>query len=218
MSQKRNYIDLKNQKFGRLFVLEYGGVRGRRRTCWKCLCDCGNIVYVDATHLRSGHTKSCGCYKDELVSKLNKKTGLSKTKIHYTYRNMINRCTWKKYYLFEDYGGRGITICDDWLDKEHGFENFVNWAFQNGYSEDLTLDRIDVNGNYCPENCRWVDKYVQANNKRNNHYVKINGEVDTVGNWARRLNISYWNLLHYSKGGKNMKYPDLEIEAVENGL
>ena len=214
MPKKGSYIDLKNQRFGRLTALEFGGVRGRRRTYWKCLCDCGNIINVDTAHLRSGHTKSCGCYRDDLIGNLNKKTGLSGTKIHFTYRNMINRCTWEKYYLFKNYGGRGITICDDWLNKENGFENFVDWAFKNGYSEDLTLDRIDVNGNYCPENCRWVDKYVQANNKRNNHYLKINGEVDTVGNWARRLNISYWNLLHYSKGGKNMKYPDLKIEVA----
>ena len=87
-------------------------------------------------------------------------------------------------------------------------------AIGNGYTDELTLDRIDNNGNYSPDNCRWVDMYVQANNKRNNWRLKVNGEIDTVGNWARRLNVSYWNLLHYAKGGKNMKYPELEIEAV----
>ena len=218
MPKKGSYIDLKNQRFGRLFVLEFGGVRGRRKTYWKCVCDCGNIVNVDTAHLRSGHTKSCGCYKDELVSNLNKKTGLSNSKLGFSYRNMKNRCFWEKSPMYKNYGERGITVCEEWLDKESGFENFVDWALKNGYSEGLTLDRIDVNGNYCPQNCRWVDKYVQANNKRKNYFLKINGEIDTVGNWARRLNISYWNLLHYSKGGKNMKYPDLEIEAVENGL
>jgi hypothetical protein len=175
-------------------------------------------VSVDTAHLRSGHTKSCGCYKVELISNLNKKTGLSNSNLGFSYRNMKNRCFWKKSPMYKNYGERGITVCEEWLDRECGFENFVDWALKNGYSEGLTLDRIDVNGNYCPQNCRWVDKYVQANNKRKNYYLKINGEIDTVGNWARRLNVSYWNLLHYSKGGKNMKYPDLEIEAVQNGL
>jgi hypothetical protein len=116
--------------------------------------------------------------------------------------------------MFKHYGARGIRVCDDWKNKENGFECFSKWAFDNGYKESLTLDRIDCNKGYCPENCRWVDAYVQANNKRKNWYLKINGEIDTVGNWARRLNISYWNLLHYAKGGKNMKYPDLEVESV----
>jgi hypothetical protein len=218
MPKKGDHIDLKNQQFGRLTVLEFDGVRGRRKTYWKCICDCGNVVSVDTAHLRSGHTKSCGCYKVELISNLNKKTGLSNSNLGFSYRNMKNRCFWKKSPMYKNYGERGITVCEEWLDRECGFENFVDWALKNGYSEGLTLDRIDVNGNYCPQNCRWVDKYVQANNKRKNYYLKINGEIDTVGNWARRLNVSYWNLLHYSKGGKNMKYPDLEIEAVQNGL
>ena len=116
--------------------------------------------------------------------------------------------------MFENYGGRGIGVCEEWRNKKNGFEVFAKWSFENGYTDELTLDRIDNNGDYSPDNCRWVDMYVQANNKRNNWRLRVNGEIDTVGNWARRLNVSYWNLLHYAKGGKNMKYPELEIEAV----
>jgi hypothetical protein len=214
MPKKGSYINLSGQKFGRLTAVQYKGVRGRRRTYWECHCDCGNVVYVDSCHLRSGHTTSCGCLKVEKIERLNKKTGLSTSKLYYAYRNMLNRCFYKKLAMYQEYGARGITVCDEWIDKENGFKNFVEWAKVNGYSEDLTLDRIDVNGNYEPSNCRWVDLYVQANNKRNNLRVKINGEIDTVGNWARKMKLDYWALVRYSKGGKNMKYPNLNIEAV----
>ena len=148
------------------------------------------------------------------------KTGKSHERIYMVYRNMINRCFWDKSKGSRLYKDRGITVCNEWI-GEHGFENFYKWAIANGYKDIrnekgrsiLTLDRIDVNGNYEPSNCRWVDAYVQANNKRNNHYIKINGEIDTVANMARKYNVSYWNLLHYSKGGKNCMYPDLIIEG-----
>lgn len=216
MPIKGKYIDLTGQKFGKLTAVRYKGVRGRRRTYWECVCECGNTVCVASVHLKSGHTKSCGCLKIERIENLNKKTGLSHSKLGYAYRNMLNRCFYPKIEMYKEYGARGITVCSEWLDKEKGFENFVEWAKANRYSEGLTLDRIDVNGNYEPSNCRWVDLYTQANNKRNNLYLRINGEVDTVGNWARKLNVSYWNLRHYAKGGKNMKYPNLKIEAVES--
>lgn len=214
MATKGSYIDIRGQKFGRLTAIRYKGVRGRRRTYWECRCDCGNIAYVDTNHLKSGHTSSCGCISRERIKNLNKKTGLSTTKLYYAYRNMLNRCFYKKTAMYKEYGARGITVCDEWVDKENGFKKFSDWALTNGYSEGLTLDRIDVNGNYCPENCRWVDIYTQANNKRNNWHLKINGEIDTVGNWARRLKLNYWNLLHCAKGGKNTKYPNFNIEAV----
>lgn len=216
MPKKGQYIDLKGQKFGKLKVIEFYE-KTPKQTKWLCECECGNQCVVYSSHLKSGHTKSCGCISKERIKNLNFKTGLSQTKLYRVYRNMLNRCYWEKSDMFKHYGARGIEVCDDWKNKENGFEVFSEWAFNNGYNEGLTLDRIDCNKGYCPENCRWVDAYVQANNKRKNWYLKINGEIDTVGNWARRLNISYWNLLHYAKGGKNMKYPDLEVESV-NGL
>lgn len=207
-------IDLTGQKFGRLTVIKYYGSTKRRRNMWLCKCECGNEKVVEGSHLKSGHTKSCGCIQMENIKKINYKTGMSNTRLYYAYRNMLNRCYRKKSTMYKYYGLRGIKVCNEWKDKKDGFKVFSEWALNNGYAENLSLDRIDCNKGYCPENCRWVDLYVQANNKRNNYKLKINGKVDTVGNWARNLNISYWNLLHYAKGGKNTKYPDLVVEMV----
>lgn len=213
MSGKGKHQDLSGQRFTRLTVIEY--VETRRRTpYWKCKCDCGKETIVASDHLKSGHTKSCGCYSRDNTKMLNYKTGKSNSRLYRAYRNMLTRCYWNKSAERDLYGGRGIEVCDEWQ-GDHGFERFNEWAMNNGYNDNLTLDRINVNGNYEPNNCRWVDLYVQANNKRNNHYIKINGETDTVGNMARRYSVSYWNLLHYSKGGKNCKYPDLRIEVAD---
>lgn len=212
MPRKGDYEDITNHKYGNLTVLKLEKVINRRYM-WLCKCDCGNKVVVSGNHLKNGHTKSCGCYNKNRIKKLNYKNGLSSTKLYYTYRNMLNRCYRCSNDMYADYGGRGIIVCDEWLGAD-GFINFSKWVLNNGYQEKFTIDRIDNNKGYSPNNCRWVDKYVQANNKRNNHYIKINGEIDTVGNMARKYNVSYWNLLHYSKGGKNCKYPELNIEVV----
>ena len=216
MPKKGYYEDLSGKPFGKLVAIKFAGQKGRRRTIWECKCDCGAVAFVDAVHLKNGHTTSCGCLKKQTSKYINYKNGLSNSRLGRAYRNMINRCYRTENYQYHLYGGRGISVCDEWKNKEDGFVNFCNWALSNGYSEDLTLDRIDNNGNYEPSNCRWVDIFVQANNKRNTHRLKINGEIDTVANWSRRLNVSYWNLLHYSKGGKNCKYPELQIEVVKN--
>lgn len=210
---KKPKIDMVGKKFGRLTVLEYAGVAGRRRTMWKCQCDCGNIVKVEGTHLRDGHTKSCGCLNKELIGNLNYKIGLSGTKLYYSYRNMVNRCTREDDGGFKDYGGRGIVVCQEWL-GENGFVNFANWALSHGYKDELTIDRKDNDKGYSPDNCRWVDRYVQANNKRNNRFVKVNGEIGTVANMAKKYGVSYYNLMHYANGGQNCKYPELRIEVA----
>lgn len=212
--QKGVFEDLTNRKFGRLTVVSFSHEGNRRRKYWNCVCDCGNTRAVESSHLRSGHTSSCGCVNKNRFAELNKKTGLSNTKLYFTYRNMCNRCNRKTNNMYYIYGGRGISVCNEWSDKEHGFENFSEWALKNGYSENLSIDRIDNDKGYSPDNCRWVDVLTQANNRRNNHYIKINGEIDTVGNMARKYGVSYWNLLNYSKGGKNTMYPDLRIEVA----
>lgn len=216
MPRKGEYENLSGRVFDRLKVLEFAGIEKRRRTMWWCECKCGKLVKVDGTHLKNGHTKSCGCLNNEKIRMVNYKNGLSGTKLHYAYCNMCNRCNREDNCEYSDYGGRGIKVCDEWL-GENGFVNFADWSLLHGYKEGLTIDRINNNKGYSPDNCRWVDRYVQANNKRNTRYLKINGEVDTVANLARKYNVSYWNLLHYSKGGKNFKYPDLIIEMAEKG-
>lgn len=208
-------IEMSGQKFGRLTVICFDRVAGRRRTMWKCVCDCGKEVSVDGVHLRSGHTTSCGCYRDDHIKNVNFKTGLSNSPLYRTYRNMLNRCYYPKSRSFKDYGKRGIVVCDEWR-GEKGFENFANWAFSVGYNETLSIDRINPDANYSPDNCRWITMFEQAGNKRNTHFLEINGEIDTVANWSKKLNISYWNLLNYAKGTQNCSYPDLEIKVVEN--
>lgn len=216
MPKKGCYEDLLGKRFGRLVVINYKGQQNRRRTMWECMCECGKTVIVDASHLKSNHTTSCGCKVKETAGMINFKNGLSTSRLGRIYYNMINRCYREnnpEYYL---YGGRGIQVCGEWKNKETGFIKFCEWALANGYNEKLSIDRVDNNSNYSPANCRWADVYTQANNKRNNRNLIIDGEIDTIGNWSRRLNISYWNLWHYSKGGKNRKYPELRIEVVQN--
>lgn len=215
MPKRGEYQDLTGMKFNRLTVLRLLERTPRRRYVWLCKCDCGNDVKVTSEHLKSGHTKSCGCWNRERISKVNFKNGLYGTKLYYAWYNMCNRCNRKNNCGYSDYGGRGIKVCNEWL-GESGFVNFANWALSNGYEEGLTLDRIDNDKGYIPQNCRWVDRFVQANNKRNNHYIKINGEVGTVANMARKYDVDYWNLLHYSTGGENCKYPDLIIEVAND--
>lgn len=214
MPRKGEYQDLSGRKFNLLTVLEFVEMR-KRTPYWKCRCDCGNETIVAADHLKSNHTRSCGCWSKSRMPKLNYKHGLSKTKLYYAYRNMLNRCNRDSNDMYRLYGARGITVCNDWL-GENGFCNFSEWALNNGYKEGLQIDRINNDVGYSPSNCRWVDRLQQANNKRNNVLVMVNGEVGTVGNMARKHGIDYWNLLHYAKGGKNCMYPDLEIEVVNN--
>ena len=221
MPKKDAYKDLTGMKFNRLTVIGLEGIvkndSGKSRTMWKCRCDCGNEKVVSSDHLQSGHTKSCGCYKRQMIVMASRKTGMSATKLYLTYYNMIHRCYDPNNSEYKYYGSRGIGMCDEWR-GEHGFQSFMKWSFENGYKPNcgLSIDRINNDKGYSPENCRWVDNYVQQNNKRNNRFICVNGEVDTVANHARKHNIDYWNLMHYSKGGANYKYPHLDIRMVSD--
>lgn len=201
--KKGCYEYLTNKRFGRLLVISFHSHCDRRKTYWNCLCDCGNTVIVQTSHLKSGHTKSCGCIKNERIKFLNYKNGMAKSRLNRIYRNMINRCYNENLKMYKYYGGRGIIVCDDWLVKNNGFVNFCNWALSNGYGENLTLDRIDNDGNYTPQNCHFVDKYSQANNKRNNIIIELNGERGTIGELARKYNIDYFKLRYYVRKNKN---------------
>lgn len=154
-------IDLTGKKYGRLTVIERSGVRGGQSS-WLCKCECGNKKVVIGKNLRRGLTTSCGCYHNELLSVRNTTHGLSKTRIYRIWRDMKNRCFYSKDKHFKDYGGRGITICDEW---KNSFESFYKWSDANGYSEKLTIDRIDNDGNYEPSNCRWITMKEQCQNR-----------------------------------------------------
>lgn len=184
--------DLTGQRFGRLTVVEraddYISPHGRKIVRWKCLCDCGNYIDVSVVHLRQGDTLSCGCLGTERrrAAAQRPKHGLSRSRIYHIFTGMKIRCNnvnAPNYYL---YGGRGIKVCDEWMGKD-GFVKFYEWALANGYDDSLTIDRVDVNGNYEPSNCRWVDIKTQCNNTRNSVKLTYNGETLTAAQWAERI-------------------------------
>lgn len=152
----------------------------------KCKCDCGNEKIINYSNIKRGLVKSCGCITKTA-------NGMSKTRIYQIYRHLKNRCYSQKDINYKNYGGRGIKVCQEWKDN---FMNFYNWAINNGYQENLTIDRIDVNGNYEPNNCRWVNMRTQQNNRTNNRILEYKGQKKTITEWANYCGLSYRNL-HY---------------------
>lgn len=198
-------LDLKGQKFGRLTVLERAENTKANKSKWLCKCDCGNLRKVVGSNLKNGMTKSCGCLERELNIQRSTRHGLESTRICHVWRNIKARCQNPKNTSYKNYGGRGITICEEWL-GENGLKNFAQWAYENGYDENAekgkcTIDRIDNNKGYYPENCRWVDLHVQANNKRNNVLITYNGRTQTLEQWCKELNLSRSMVKHrYERG------------------
>lgn len=160
-------IDMTGQRFGRLLVISKATPKGRN-TRWICQCDCGKEVIATRDKLLKGATKSCGCYIRDVVTSRNKTHGLSKCRLYHVWHSMKDRCNNHNHLHYADYGGRGIRICDEW---NNDFSAFYQWAYANGYNEEAkqwqcTLDRINVNGDYCPDNCRWVNMKIQRHNRR----------------------------------------------------
>lgn len=183
-------VDIKGQKFNRLTVLELDYIKGKR-TYWKCQCDCGNIISVRGDSIRNGHAKSCGCLQKESARKTFTKHGAYKSRIYRIWYCMLRRCYAPTYYEYHNHGGRGIIMCDEW---RNDFVAFYNWAMENGYKDNLTIDRIDNNGNYEPNNCRWATMMEQSNNTRRNVFYEYNGERLTIAQLARKYNIEYGTL------------------------
>ena len=182
-------LNLKGQRFGKLIVVEPALNKGKL-TSWKCKCDCGNEAIVYTNNLRRGHTTSCGCFK---FATRNKTHGYRKTRLYKVWCDIKTRCYNPNNFDYPRYGGRGITMCNEWKDD---FVAFHDWAIDTGYDKNAprgqcTLDRIDVNGNYCPENCRWIDIEQQQNNRRDNVLIEYNGEIKTMAQWSKYLNLSY---------------------------
>ena len=161
-------IDMTGKTFGRLTVIAPSvppktSKSGNKH--WLCQCSCGNLTIVNGSALRAKQTTSCGCLQKQRVSELSKSHGMTHTRLYGIYAGMKKRCYNANNINYKNYGGRGITICDEWL-GENGFQSFVEWAMANGYSDELSIDRIDVNKGYSPENCRWVNSTIQNFNQR----------------------------------------------------
>lgn len=184
----KRFKNLTGQKFGRLTVKYHYGKNKHSHNLWYCECECGGHAIVDTNALRSGDTKSCGCLAKELTIKRSTTHGKTKHKLYRIYAHMKERCYSENSQDYEYYGGRGIKICDEWL---LDFENFYQWAINSGYTEGLTIDRIDVNGNYEPSNCRWTTMKKQNNNKRSNIIIEFDGKAHTLKEWSEILGIKY---------------------------
>lgn len=171
-------------KYGRLTCISKETNGKKNNYLFKC--ECGNTKYIAAYNVRKGNTKSCGCLSKERPHHLTH--GISHTRLDKCYKSMISRCYRKTDDAYIDYGARGITVCEEWrLDRT----KFFAWALKNGYEEHLTIDRIDVNGNYEPNNCRWATYREQGNNKRNNVIIEYEGKRYTVAEYSRLKGISY---------------------------
>lgn len=196
-------IDLTGQRFGRLVVVRYAGRSRGKKNLWLCKCDCGNEKIVSVDKLHSGNTKSCGCLQREVHRRCRMTHGKSDTKLYLVWREMITRTENQNAERYGIYGGRGISICGEW---RNDFQSFYDWAIQNGYKEGLTIDRIDVNGNYEPDNCHWITPYEQSRNLRKNVRITYSGKTMILKDWAKEIGIDYHTLWHrIRKSGWSVK-------------
>lgn len=191
------------QRFGKLTVIAnaepYISPKGHKEERWLCRCDCGNEKTVMQGHLRSGATTSCGCYHSNELSQRNTKHGDTHTKLYAIYRGIKVRCYNPHHGDYQQYGARGIVMCDEW---KNDYSTFRDWAYANGYIEEAlpngrtkwTIDRIDSNGNYEPTNCRWLTIQQQQNNRRSSYQIEYNGKTQTIAEWAKELGIPYHTL------------------------
>lgn len=183
--------------YGKLKVLEEveKGKSGRRFTCE---CECGNKVTLYSSAFLNGNTKSCGCLRRKLTIEKSTSHGLSKTPLHRVWNSMKQRCNNPNDKAYKNYGARGIKVCEEW---KKDFLTFHKWAIESGYQQGLTLERIEVNGNYCPENCKWIPQSEQSPNRRSNNYLTFNGETKTLSQWSRDLSINRGTLRDRLKNG-----------------
>ena len=197
---KMNSVDLTGRRFDKLVALRQTEQRSSARyVMWECKCDCGNIVVVSSRALISGNTKSCGCLKVQTNSERLTKWYTDEEKdLSSRFSNIKQRCYNPHDTNYKDYGGRGIYVCDEWLKDTR---LFVEWSLNNGFKKELTINRIDNDGPYAPWNCEWTDFTHQANNRRTNINVEINGEMHTIADWARLSGINYSKLHHTLQRG-----------------
>ena len=207
--------DLTGKRFGRWTVIKKSRKDGHIQM-YLCKCDCGNIAEVAQSNLTRGKSKSCGCLQKEQARDRFTTHGKRRTRLYTIYANMKLRCYNKKNKSYKLYGERGITICNEWL-GEHGFENFYEWSVKHGYADNLSIDRIDVNGNYEPSNCRWVNTEVQSNNQRKTIRINIGGIEKSLKQWTNFMEWGYGKYsARYRRGAEIFNAE--EIKKIEERL
>lgn len=178
------------KKYNHLTALYYNGVSDKGFQTWVCECDCADKtrVVVKAADLSGNHRKSCGCMKGKGY---NTRHNMSKTRIYNIYHKMISRCHNPNEKEYKNYGARGITVCEQW---RNDFNSFVEWSMDNGYKSDLSIDRVDNEKGYSPDNCRWATFKQQENNRRNNHFLTFRNERHTLSEWGDITGIGQDNI------------------------
>lgn len=210
-----NFEDLTGKKFNRLTVVRFipKEERTARQYDWLCQCECGNFIKANAYKLKQGLQQSCGCLKEEMkprLGELTRKYKHSNKRLYSVYKAMIDRCYNENCKRYKNYGGRGIKVCDEWL-GENGYDTFAEWSLKTGYDINAeqgkyTIDRINVNGNYEPDNCRWITNSQQQNNKTVCRYITYKNETHSIAEWSRILKVPYTTLYNgLTKYGKSLK-------------
>jgi len=194
-------IEMTGYKFNGCEVISRNSLNDDKKATWNCRCFCGNSFVTTGKSIRNGGVKSCGCLRQAVLNKQrNKKIhGETGTRLYNIWRGMKKRCRLPKANGYKYYGAKGIDVCDEWFNS---YENFRNWSINNGYSDELTIDRIDVKGDYEPSNCRWIDWKTQERNRSNNVYIIYEGNKMTKSEAAEKIGISL-QLLDYRLKNKN---------------
>lgn len=199
-------IELTGQTINGIHVDSFAYVGGgkSKKAYWNCTCSCGNKFVAESLKLRTGHTRSCGCYRRKITGETHRTHGATsggkKQRLYSIWRDMRKRCRNKNTTYHKDYVDRGIVVCDEW----QKYETFRDWALENGYKDNLSIERINVNGNYEPNNCKWITISEQQLNKRNTHYITYEGITKPMCVWCRDVGLPYSvvenriNRLHWS--------------------
>lgn len=189
-------------RFGKLVVIKRNGSNKQRQAVFLCKCDCGNIHEAIGNHLRSGRCDNCGCEKATKISARHYKGALDDPFLHKKWSEMKSRCNNPNNKSFKDYGARGIKVCPEWNDN---YTAFKEWAVSNGYSKELQIDRINNDAGYSPQNCRFVSRIENCNNRRSSRYIEFCGEKITIAQLARKVGSSYSRLLYLINSGLNVE-------------
>lgn len=201
------FEDLTGKKFGKLTVIRRVFPNTKNGTSrWLCLCDCGNETTVAVTKLSRGSTVSCGCYR-------RRANGKARTRLYHIWQNMIRRCENPHHDHYSRYGGRGVKVCEEW----HDFSVFQSWATKNGYTDQLSIDRMDNNAGYSPDNCRWTTQKEQMQNTTNTIKLTVNREQYTITQLAQYLNIPRYTVVNNLRAGRTAeeiveRYKEQETE------